>query len=385
MGRHLSENDKATQSLAEEGLNNSTWMPPLRVKEAINAQVPAYNFSSNDFVISSGNNLTIKKGYSQSFGTTVTFERNQIYGTVDAPESGNIIIDDSTAELGVKVIIIHKDSTEPDYGSGSIVESGSGTYSTTSYNKIEYTYIRKGVITYNVESFSHEDVATGLILYYDFNQEDGDRTIIYDRSKNNNDATITNENDINWIDMGNGRYSIRIGNDQNDSNRAFFNIPTSTSLQSLSTGFTISFWMGSDTLFGDDIFATHDDSVDDDEQGITINGLTSSARIETYLNSEIDGSVNTVRTSTGELYATNGVDRSLIIFKYDGVDLTVKVNDVLSDTLNVSSLNISNNNGWILGKDFSGNVPDNLLLNDFRVYNRALTSAEETAIYNLGE
>lgn len=86
----------------------------------------------------------------QTTGTAVTFVQDTVYGTVAAPESGNITASYTGANLGTTILIIHNNGTEPQYPADASWNKISGTYSTTVTNYISAVYLDATHVKYSI-------------------------------------------------------------------------------------------------------------------------------------------------------------------------------------------------------------------------------------------
>lgn len=85
----------------------------------------------------------------QQFGTIVSFKKSNIYGTVDAPETGDVTVDLNDAKLGVVSQMIHNDSTAPSYPANFELRGG-GAYVTGQNNYISFEYFSPTKIIYTI-------------------------------------------------------------------------------------------------------------------------------------------------------------------------------------------------------------------------------------------
>lgn len=83
-------------------------------------------------------------------GVVITFLTDRVYGSLETPETGNIMADRTDAKLGVTNIIIHNSGTAPAFGSDFKILSGSGNYSTSNINYIFCTFISHTEIIYSI-------------------------------------------------------------------------------------------------------------------------------------------------------------------------------------------------------------------------------------------
>lgn len=378
MARHITDNEKSTQLLAEAGSDNSTWMSPLRTAEAINEQVPTYNFSSDDFAVDGSNNMTTKKGSILSTGD-ILFDRNRIYGTVSTPLTGNITANYSGALVGSTAIIIHEEGSAPSFPSEFIAESGSGSYDTTAgyLNVITCRYISSEIVVYNISSISLTPIDTTMAIHFQF--EEGSGSSVLDSSTYGNNGTIVNSADAAWVSGPIGN-AIDIGNDASNGSRSYITIPTSASMQGVTTDFTVAFWQKQDVSGSEDWFLTLDTG-SGTSPGIQINSI-GDGRVECYINPEIDGYVagSRVRTTATVTTATY----THWCFTYDGTTLQAYVDGVAENSTAIAGKNIGNSLTWYIGTDNGTSVSEDLNFDDFRVYDRALNGTEVGDLYALG-
>jgi len=85
----------------------------------------------------------------QTTGVALTFLTDSIYGSVAAPETGNITFSLTGAKLGVTNLIYHNDGTEPTYSTMKKL-SGSGDYVTGSINMIFVIYSDPTEVCYSI-------------------------------------------------------------------------------------------------------------------------------------------------------------------------------------------------------------------------------------------
>lgn len=86
----------------------------------------------------------------QVTGTALLFDKDRNYGTVGAPEAGDITVSIVGARLGVTVIIIHNNGSAPSFDSKFKKLSGSGDYVTGQINYIVCQYINDTEIVYSI-------------------------------------------------------------------------------------------------------------------------------------------------------------------------------------------------------------------------------------------
>jgi hypothetical protein len=86
----------------------------------------------------------------QNIGTLLTFIQSGVYGTISLPETGNITVDPTNANLGVVDIIIHNSVTPPTLSAAFKKLSTSGNYVTGVINYIQCTYINSTEIVYSI-------------------------------------------------------------------------------------------------------------------------------------------------------------------------------------------------------------------------------------------
>lgn len=83
-------------------------------------------------------------------GTVLTFVTDRVYGSIATPETGNISVDTTNAEIGVTNVIIHNSGTAPTFTSPFKKLSGSGNYVTSQINYIFCMYINSTEIIYSI-------------------------------------------------------------------------------------------------------------------------------------------------------------------------------------------------------------------------------------------
>lgn len=86
----------------------------------------------------------------QSTGTVLVFDLDQVYGTTATPETGNITVNLTDAKLGVTNIVIHNNGVAPTFSAPFQILSGSGTYVTGVLNYIYCTYLDDTHIIYAI-------------------------------------------------------------------------------------------------------------------------------------------------------------------------------------------------------------------------------------------
>lgn len=83
-------------------------------------------------------------------GTAVEFVQDKVYGTMAAPESGNITASYTDANVGTTILIIHQNGTEPTYPATWQKLTGSQPYSTTMVNYIRAEYLDSNHVKYTI-------------------------------------------------------------------------------------------------------------------------------------------------------------------------------------------------------------------------------------------
>jgi hypothetical protein len=83
-------------------------------------------------------------------GTVLTFVTDRLYGSIATPETGNISVDTTNAQVGVTNVIIHNSGTAPTFTSPFKKLSGSGNYTTGQINYIFCMYINSTEIIYSI-------------------------------------------------------------------------------------------------------------------------------------------------------------------------------------------------------------------------------------------
>lgn len=83
-------------------------------------------------------------------GTVLTFVTDRVYGSITTPETGNISVDTTNAQIGVTNVIIHNSGTAPTFTSPFKKLSGSGNYVTSQVNYIFCMYINSTEIIYSI-------------------------------------------------------------------------------------------------------------------------------------------------------------------------------------------------------------------------------------------
>ncbi|SMC45678.1 hypothetical protein [Pedobacter africanus] len=82
--------------------------------------------------------------------TALTFTSDSVSGTISSPITGNLTGDVTGAKLGVTVLVIHNNGTEPTFDSKFKKLSGSGDYVTGQVNYIYCQYIDATHIVYSI-------------------------------------------------------------------------------------------------------------------------------------------------------------------------------------------------------------------------------------------
>lgn len=83
-------------------------------------------------------------------GVALTFTKDQVYGSIATPETGNITYSATGAKLGVTNIIIHNHTAAPTFGTNMKKLSGSGDYVVSVVNYIYVTYINSTEVIYSI-------------------------------------------------------------------------------------------------------------------------------------------------------------------------------------------------------------------------------------------
>ncbi|MES2275466.1 MAG: GDSL-type esterase/lipase family protein [Bacteroidota bacterium] len=87
-------------------------------------------------------------------GAEISFDAEAIYGTIDAPITGDITADVTGAKLGVISQIIHNDDVEPTFGANFKLLSGSDSYVTNQFNMIFCEYLDDHNILYSIQQIA---------------------------------------------------------------------------------------------------------------------------------------------------------------------------------------------------------------------------------------
>jgi hypothetical protein len=80
-------------------------------------------------------------------GASITFDIPRTYGNTTSL-TGNITIDETGALKGITQLVIHNDSSEPTYGTGAVIVSG--TYQNDVDNYIYYDFVKAGIINISI-------------------------------------------------------------------------------------------------------------------------------------------------------------------------------------------------------------------------------------------
>lgn len=91
---------------------------------------------------------------SQQTTTQLVFTSDAVSGSVTAPLTGNITGNVTGAKIGVTVLVIHNNSTEPTFDSKFKKLSGSGSYATGSLNFIYCQFIDATNILYSINQIT---------------------------------------------------------------------------------------------------------------------------------------------------------------------------------------------------------------------------------------
>lgn len=83
-------------------------------------------------------------------GVALTFTKDQVYGSIATPETGNITFSPTGAKLGVTNLIIHNHTSAPTFGANMKKLSGSGDYVINTVNYIYISYINSAEVIYSI-------------------------------------------------------------------------------------------------------------------------------------------------------------------------------------------------------------------------------------------
>lgn len=196
---------------------------------------------------------------------------------------------------------------------------------------------------------------------------------VIDSSPQKNIITVFNPSDAAYVDGVSGQ-AIALGNSETIADRSYLIIPTSGPLQNVSEGFTVSFWIRSQSGFSQNIFANYQGN----GNGLDIQ-IHSSGRLMFYVGRYTENPMY--------LYSSNLVAGGAIVdpdqwnhftYTYDGTRLTCYYNFVESNTMELPGILTDTTSEWRLNS--RGSSISRCQYDDFRIYNRALSAAEVAAL-----
>ena len=208
----------------------------------------------------------------------------------------------------------------------------------------------------------------GLLLHLKFDGNTDDSSIY------KNEVDLINPEDA-FYEEGPKGQAISLGNDSSHANKSWIKIPNTGLLSNISNSFTVSFWIKSD--FGSGlssyILSSYDSS---GGSGIRISSVTNGT-LEILLYTEGNDPV-TLRISTGSILDPNEFNH--YIATYDGQFIKWYYNLEFINQLNVGELDVSASNDWRINAAPNDAGRQNIILDDFRIYNRALSEPEILAL-----
>jgi hypothetical protein len=126
----------------------------VNISSPTNNQILAYTSSTqlweNKSVATALGYTPLPTAAGTTTGTVLTFVTDRLYGSIATPETGNISVDTTNAEIGVTNVIIHNSGTAPTFTSPFKKLSGSGNYATSQINYIFCMYINSTEIIYSI-------------------------------------------------------------------------------------------------------------------------------------------------------------------------------------------------------------------------------------------
>ncbi len=85
-------------------------------------------------------------------GTAIRFDKNTVYGTTGAPETGNITFVNTAANIGVQVVMFHNNASPPSFGAEfHEMTSVSAGYTNATLNIIRFQYFDVSNIWYDIQ------------------------------------------------------------------------------------------------------------------------------------------------------------------------------------------------------------------------------------------
>lgn len=309
--------------------------------------------SSIVFVDSSSDNITLTLPYAGNVtGRQYHIKKISTSNSVWISGGGNLIDDTSPIEL----------PESNDLASVKLISDGSQWY------KIDQKDISETVASDNLVGWWKLDESSG--------------NIAYDSTNINNDGVITN---INSDNVGvNGIINQSINFDGSDD---YIELPESSSLLPGDTSFTLSGWFKTGQIYntpnndhGGRIITIYRSTVYSTKVSIGFNGDNTDT-LTTFYNNGSFQKLNKTSISFNDnewhqLIATYDSVSNLLSMYYDGVPVasTSAGTIVDSGSLNASIGTFNLSDGFI-----------NELVDDVRIYNRALTSSEIQALYDQGQ
>lgn len=210
-------------------------------------------------------------------------------------------------------------------------------------------------------------IDTDLLIHLKF---DGN---VNDSSSYMQSVSLLNPLDASYVN-GDRRQAIHMGDNTTQANKANIEIATNLDLQSINDEWTIAYYIKCDRI-ASNIFCTHNGT---DTQGIDIT-ILSDGRSDLYLNRGIAEELDTLRSSG----TSNNGQVDVNTFHHfawvrSGTSVKCYYNFVQTNEKTIASLDLSSTNNWLINR--RGNSRANATYDDFRVYKRALSDEEITAL-----
>lgn len=235
----------------------------------------------------------------------------------------------------------------------------------------EIKYLYQNSKLYVINSGQNNRMTNGLVGLWSFNGSDIDwsKNIVYDRSGSNNNGTTTGMGTTTSPVAGKVGQALYFNGNNN-----LISVPDSPSV-SVTGPITISFWFKTSTTAGGSRLFWKRSGANNNSYDVLVSGAGALT-----LNIDTGGSVGATTPGSymdNEWHHFAGTwDQSNIIVYMDGVSVaSTPQTGSMSDT--VDPLTIGNKN--------DGSAPYTGLLDEVRLYNRALSSVEVKQLYHMGK
>ncbi len=223
-------------------------------------------------------------------------------------------------------------------------------------------------------------LTSGLVGLWSFNGKDVSTTTVFDRSGNGNDGALTNvASPFNFFTAGKVGQAGKF-----DGVNDFVNMGTGSSLDLGSGNFTMAVWFKISTpgayqaILGKEgqsyPYAGYDMRITSENklQGVATDCGTGGC-----------GFGSSRLPVTGSKNVTDGAWH-FGVFVRSGSNMTLYVDGVVDATSTQGPWDLDNSGFFAVGQQSEGGTPFPGLIDDVRIYNRALSPAEVTALYSLG-